>query len=291
MYKKNVLTNEQRTDIINKYITGEYTCAQLARNYGVWPNTINGLLRRRKIPIYNDSSELKRKYTLNQNYFDIIDTEEKAYFLGFLFADGCNHESKNTILISLQELDKHILETFKICIDSSKPLYVKRCDIDNKRKIKTKQKAYELVINSKHMSAQLARLGCVQAKSLILEFPSEDIVPSNLIRHFIRGYFDGDGCCYISKPKNYKVTNYGIEIMSTKMFCDSISTIIKNELSISTRVYDIDILKYKSITKKLRFSGINKVFTFLDWIYKDSNIYLNRKYDKYLYIKEILNKT
>jgi hypothetical protein len=63
-----------------------------------------------------------RRYELNENYFDVIDSHDKAYILGFLFADGCNNPKKYTISISLQEEDKDILEKMRILIGSEKKL-------------------------------------------------------------------------------------------------------------------------------------------------------------------------
>jgi hypothetical protein len=86
------LTDEQKIEICNKYKTGEYTLIKLANEYNVKYPTVSSILKVRKISLRKDISALHQKYTINQNYFDKIDTEEKAYFLGFLYADGYNNE-------------------------------------------------------------------------------------------------------------------------------------------------------------------------------------------------------
>lgn len=62
------------------------------------------------------------------------------------------------------------------------------------KKIDNEEKAYRIAIYSKELAMDLIKLGCFQNKSLILKFPTEQQVPKHLIHHFMRGYFDGDGC-------------------------------------------------------------------------------------------------
>ena len=68
------------------------------------------------------TNKCRRKYSLNENYFDDINTPNKAYILGLMYADGCNFPPKSTSNISLQESDKELLEKIKIEIESTQPL-------------------------------------------------------------------------------------------------------------------------------------------------------------------------
>ena len=88
--------------------------------------------------------------------------------------------------------------------------------------------------------------------------------------HFIRGYFDGDGSVHFAKNRNCIVT-----ITSTESFCSSIKDIIKEELNIHGCITDASC--HNGITKVLSISGKNQVKTFLDFLYKDSDIFLERK--------------
>lgn len=63
-----------------------------------------------------------RKYNFNEHYFDIIDCQEKAYWLGFFAADGYNHVDKGCIEVRLHKQDKEILEKFKSCIKADNPI-------------------------------------------------------------------------------------------------------------------------------------------------------------------------
>ena len=203
-----------------------------------------------------------RIYPLNENYFDVIDCEEKAYFLGFLYADGCNHTKKGCVTLTLQEKDKEILTSLSKLLQPTKPLQ----QLKNSSGFKTNQSAYRLVLASKRISEKLVTLGCTGGKTMTLQFPTEDQVPKELQRHFIRGYFDGDG--YVGEHQASLVGTYN--------FCSAISKI--SEEIIGGKFY----LRYKGNypTSEIIVNR-RKARKFLDWIYKDSTIYLQRKYAKY----------
>ena len=209
-----------------------------------------------------------RKYTLNEFYFDVIDNEAKAYFLGFLYADGNHCVKKNRITIGLQERDKYILEEFNRMINSNRPIVFKSKELLNKRKGFTNcQNQYYLNINSKHMSQSLLKLGLFNNKTFILKFPTEDQVPEFLQSHFIRGYIDGDGC----------VEKKGVSFMGTFDFCSKIKEIAKNKLNVNF------YYRFKCTYPISEFTLKNKsARTFLKWIYQDSTIYLKRKYLRFL---------
>lgn len=130
------------------------------------------------------SSLANRKYKVNTTYFNQIDTHEKAYWLGFLFADG--YQNGYEVIINLGAKDSKMLEYFLEAVEST------TC-------VKTRDRNQASVrIGSIEICRDLNRHGCVQAKSLILPAPSnvaEEFLPS-----LVRGYFDGDGC--VTKPSH-----------------------------------------------------------------------------------------
>ena len=93
-------------EMVNLYLTGEYSCHAIGKIHGTVGMSVWNVLKRHGVKV----NKTNRKYTLDESYFDQIDTEEKAYFLGLLYADGCNYEKKNTISIGLQDKDILILE-------------------------------------------------------------------------------------------------------------------------------------------------------------------------------------
>lgn len=279
------LTDNQKIEICEKYKNKNFNCAELGREYKVSKESINYILRVRGITILNNRSKLNRKYTLNENYFDKIDTEEKSYFLGLLYADGYNHEKNSCISLQLQDRDKKILEKFNIEINSNRPLSIIRNSVKNPMW----KDAYKLTINSKHMSQRLSEIGCFQAKSLTLKFPSHDIIPDNLINHFLRGYMDGDGCIYYKLKigkRNGKCFRTKISLVSTNDFCQSTKLIIEQKLSINCHVQN---KSKNNITKDFVITGDRNSVIFLNWIYKDSTTYLNRKHKSYEKLKSLIN--
>lgn len=181
------LNNQEKQELVEKYKAGNFTCTDLAKIYNISREAVGGLLKRRHILINNNQSQLQRKYTLDESYFDEINTEAKAYFLGLLYADGYNNEERNCVQISLQEQDKEILELFNKEIKSNRPLLF----LNLKKYNKNNQNCYRLSISSVKISKRLKELGCLQKKSFKIIFPT--FLREDLIRHFIRGYFDGDG--------------------------------------------------------------------------------------------------
>jgi hypothetical protein len=139
-------------------------------------------------------SEWNRTYKINKDYFEIIDTEEKAYFLGFLFADGCVH--KNKLEISLHHEDRYILERFRKCI------YVENDYSLEEINRSTCEKQFRLLVTSDKISNDLKNKGCIERKTYDLKFPE---LKDELTRHFVRGFFDGDGSIYSVKTNNDNV--------------------------------------------------------------------------------------
>lgn len=193
--------------------------------------------------------------------FETIDTEEKAYWLGFLYADGSVGSADNRIELGLAEKDVGHIEKFRNFIG-----------IPNKISYRPSTKSYRYSFRSIPCKTDLIKQGCVPKKSLILEFPTEQQVPKELIRHFIRGYFDGDGW-FTNTPDCFQVGIIGTENF-IKGFLDSIE--IENK---SNKIFDVH---REDGAKRYVFGAYQDVLNFLNWIYKDSNIYLDRKYEHYL---------
>lgn len=224
----------------------------------------------------------RRKYDVNEHYFDEIDTEAKAYFLGLLYADGYNFEPKGYINLGLIEGDRAILERFRKELGLERPLQFIRAGSPSH------QNQYRLVINSLIMSKALAQKGCYQGKSLTLKFP--EWLQKDLLPHFIRGYFDGDGCIssgyYGRNHDNFRVTAL---LTSSEKFCKSLQIMFDSILGIQGKCYPGQKSKPEKIWS-IYIKNKQQVQLFMDWIYKDSTIYLQRKWDKYQQIKETLKR-
>jgi hypothetical protein len=206
---------------------------------------------------------VKRVNNFNDDYFEKIDTEDKAYFLGLLFADGNVYLKRYRVQITLANEDAYILTKFAECINYSGKLY-------SDRGLYSK-----LILPSKKMCEDLILLGCTANKSLTLKFP--DKVPSELLHHFIRGYFDGDG--HISKHKKLIKPYYYINITSTEEFIIILKDIFaKNNIDVgkSYKRY-----KNKEISAHTIYVKNKSAKQFVDYVYKNATIFLNRKHVVY----------
>jgi len=258
---KKSLTEEQEIEICEKYQKNNLDCKFYGKEYNVSSTTIIKALKKYGVE-RRGNAQLKRKYKVDENYFSKINTEEKAYFLGILYADGSNYTPLYSISLGLQGSDKDILFKLHKIIQPDRPI--------SEKLLESGKMFYTMNISSKTISKQLCELGCVKAKSLILSFPSSSQVPHEFIRHFIRGYLDGDGC--ISKQV--------VSIVSTEQFCKKMKEIISEHLNINS--YVGKFRKDLEITQSIRISGRKQMKIFLDWIYQDATIYMERKYQKYL---------
>lgn len=199
-----------------------------------------------------------KKYKFQENYFEIIDSQQKAYWLGFLYADGYNCVKGKYVSMALQEKDLEILKKFKNHLNFNGPLTYK---LKNNG-----QNQWQICICSGKFSKDLEKLGCVQAKSLILEFPLN--LQSKFIRHFIRGYFDGDG--WVTSGPSWG-------IVSTKNFCNTVNEILSPLIGIK----NLENHPNNNITKIYRVSGRRQLKKIFHFLYKNATIYLKRKYNRF----------
>lgn len=206
----------------------------------------------------------KRKYKLDETVFEKIDSEESAYWLGFIFADGFITKRKSgQDVFSIKSSEIEPLEKIRNFLKTDKPVYK---FISNNGYNKGKH-YYQLTIVSNKIVNDLEKLGCVSNKSLILKYPN---ISKELNNHFIRGYFDGDGSVYYHYQKQYKYL--GINICGTYEF---LSDLLKS----------IDFkgkCLYKEKRKQtncwnIKFLSNKRCVSFLNYIYNNSTVYLSRK--------------
>ena len=272
VYNKKIFTSEELKDIKESYLKGE-SSVSIGKRYGVTHKPILRELQNMGIGV--DQKRSIRKYKLDENYFDTIDTPNKAYILGFLHSDGSNSINKSTVSLSLQEEDREILERIRIELKSEKPLEF--LDYSNKHDFGYSYKnQYRLIMFSKHMCEQLSIKGIVQNKSLVIGFPNW--LDETLLPHYIRGVYDGDGsiCRSYRNDNNLPIL---VTITATSSFCDELKNICLKTLNINSGIYDASC--HNGITKVFVLSGRNIAKKFLDWIYKDADLFLQRKYDRY----------
>jgi hypothetical protein len=200
-----------------------------------------------------------RKHTLRQDFFRIVDTQEKAYFLGLLVADGWINKKSGIVGLSL--IDKPLVELLKQAVGSSVKITTKA--YPDRKNCAPKN---TLVFASIVMIADLETHGCTSRKSLTLQFPST--IPPSLLHHFVRGYFDGDGCVRIAPHGNCSV-----DFVGTYQFLDSIQNWFRIQIS---NFSPVKILSHGRIWR-ITYHGNFRAIQIRELLYKDATFWLDRK--------------
>lgn len=212
------------------------------------------------------------KYLLNyfdEFFFDKIDTEEKAYWLGFIYADGYLNINTNAIGIELKNDDKEHLQKFKKALKAE--LEVKTY---SKNSTYGPQVNCRFVISSAHMKKILLSYFKSVNKTFEGEFPK--LKNKELIRHLIRGFFDGDGNLNGLPKDNEHVFRPSLNFIGTKQTLEYIESISNFPWTWSQRVEDKTKNNYQ-----INCGRANDCLSFLNFMYKDATIYLDRKYKRY----------
>jgi hypothetical protein len=222
------------------------------------------------------------KNSVNHTFFNNINTEEQAYLLGFYVADGCSNKYKDQsyrLKISVSEVDKEILQLYKRFI------YPEANIIQQKSKhYKYQSKDMcSFIVSSNSIFESVNLLGYGRNKTYKnLNLPN---ISKELIPHFIRGYFDGDGAISFKmgerkvikkKTDTHYFNSYCSFTSCTKTLLEDIQKFCKENYDIS---FVIRIHKKKYFSMDI--SSLKNMLLFYNMLYKDANFYLNRKKSKY----------
>lgn len=251
-------------ELFEKYLEEGLNFKQIGEIYGASGSSISS--KAKKLNIIKE-----RKY--NIHVFDNIDTEEKAYWLGFLFADGCvyNSPKRYALSLALKATDYDHVKKFKNFLEDTRDDSVIKVSTINKNNKSYSEARY--VVCSIDIVRKLVSYGCVPRKSLILKFPEESIFKEKkLIFDFIRGYIDGDGCL-CSKGKNQRLY---ISINGTYDFLSKIKEYFPTFYKVSKRgnIYSLEV-------------GCDKADEIATILYENSTIYLDRKYKKFITLRRL----
>lgn len=254
---KHKISIENEDEIIKMYLSG-LSSREIGKKYNVGGGVIDRIL--------NKCNIVKRKnnkiYLLDETYFSNIDTPNKAYILGFIYADGSIRNDNLCLSVVVHNKDIDILQKIKSELKTDTPV----------SKIKNKDHS-RINICNKTICDDLVRMGCKSNKTYDLKFP---ILDKTLVSHFIRGFMDGDGCISISKHNNNRYY-YSLSFTGTKDLLETLKYIfdVDNKITYYKHAYALHIGKKKDVIR------------LLNYIYKDCELYLQRKYNKYLYINEL----
>jgi hypothetical protein len=249
MYRK--ITKAQTKEIITKYSNGTSYCS-IAREYSVNEETVRKLLIREGVYVGRGV----RRYSINESFFEKIDTEAKAYWLGFISADG--HVGDYELRIQLGAKDKDHLRKFKESIKAEHPI--------SELSGQCGTPVVRICVGSKKLSKSLRRLGLDSNKTFNIK-PC-DRVPENLLRHYWRGVVDGDG--WILKRK----TGWDLGLCSASHeFLEGFREFIINHIP----NYSGKVKQDKKTLYRLRCNGISMPRQMASILYYNSSVYLDRK--------------
>ena len=236
----------------------------LSQKYKISHSAITNNLKRLNIKIIR----YPKKIQFNEHVFDCIDTEEKAYWLGFFSADGYICSRYNAIGLTLAAKDKEHVQKFANFLGCP----------ENVRFSKNKYNgAYSCVISNAHLKTTLMSYGFTTTKSLDLQFPNLNIFKDkSLIKHYLRGNFDGDGCITFRKHLRKRTNDYyyakTIIFVGTKNFILGIQEFFS--------LYDSTVSQDRNhACYTIRTQGMAQKI--LDYFYNHATVYLDRKYNLY----------
>lgn len=268
------MKNYLKEDIINYYLTKPMTLENVAKKFNLCKPTISKILKENNINIYPKNKIYSPQ--LIEDYFETIDTENKAYFLGLIISDGCvfiQKPKQNSVNISLQECDKYILQSFIKDIHTNKHLTT-----DNRG-------CFEISILSDKMVEDLLKYGVVPKKSLNTIFPTN--INYNMYSHLLRGIIDGDGSVSFYKRKD-RPNSYTKAIrlcQGNEKFLNDIIQFLHKE--INTNI--ISIYQEKESLWSIAYRNNEDMLKIYNYLYGNATIYMKRKKDKYdLIIQDII---
>jgi hypothetical protein len=246
-------------------------CTILSKKYKCGEGNIIKLLRNNNIKINTNKS-----INFDRNYFHTIDTWSKAYLLGLLDADGYIdiHNQFVQYAVTDLELVQYLANCIKYPLDEIKTPKISK---------RSKLQIYKLKLCSNVMVKDLINNGCVHQKTYYLKFPTQNIVPENLMSAWFLGFLDGDGCI---RTKN---NSLNIQYRGTVDIIHGIRDWIVKNLNLNVYVAYTNYKNHEGQYAECIIRGGKESLKFLDYIYKDAEFYLQRKYDKYQAIKAHYN--
>ena len=259
---------ERLQQISDAYLNNKDTLA-CASQFGISRGYIYQLLDKNNID-RQKPSEYTRKYYLNENYFEQL-TQESAYWLGFLLADGCLYQDKYSkrIQLCLAQKDEAHLEMFRNAITDT-PLYHGHSKLSGKDRYHVR-----LTISSEKVYSSLIKLGLFPRKSLVHDTP---IIPEHLMAPMYLGYFDGDGSVYAAQSQTQRGKKYGINIVGPQSFCLKFQSWMFDKTQAHLNIAQLNCADGKLYSLRGATEASIRILTFL---YEKSDIFLSRKFNIY----------
>lgn len=243
--------------VCQDYQTGNYSSRELGIKYSLSKTCILKILERYNIPKVNRRLV---NNNLDVHYFDDIDTEEKAYFLGFIFADGSI--SNDEFFLDINEKDIEMLLRIREEIHSN-------CKITTRKKGNSMMS--RIAIKNKVFCSSLSQYGIIENKTKMTSHLPVEKIPTIFYKDFLRGLIDGDGWVIKTKQNLYKI-GYVTQYYSTALdFVEMLNSLLeekwKNKILTPKDRYAIVNIQKQSIVKQVALV-----------LYKGNKICLSRKF-------------
>jgi hypothetical protein len=255
-------------EIHSKHLSGK-SLRELSDEYSMPFNTIYYGFKRLKLEVRKATNDQRRyKAVIQDDWFDNVDCQEKAYFLGLLMADGYVYSPGGNksprVCLKLHKEDRYLVETFVSLVAPGHTLY-------------PDQNSFGCQIPSFKLVQALSEYGLYERKTVVGKtFP---VLSDDLRFHFIRGFFDGDGSIHLAERN--KSTIYICAVDSS--FLEDVKTFLDIH-QISNTIYKEDRDSYRAMYKL----GINSRVKFYQKMYKNASIFMIRKKLKYDHVNTVL---
>src|SRR5271157_609669 len=249
------------TELIRLYQSG-MTAKQVGSHLGVSKQTVLRYLKKNNV----ERRPPRRLYALDESYFDQIDCHEKAYWLGFILADGS--VSHDGLSVALQRRDHTHLELLASHVGFKGE--VKKILAKNTRTGKVHE-ASRLQIWSQRLVSPLIKKGLSEFKKL------GDIgickIRAYLLSSLLRGYFDGDG----------SITTSGDSLRFS--ICDSNATVVewyRNTLVEQLHLHPTKVFRRNGTSSLVHYTGNRQVPKIMRYLYAPGGPRLLRKYLRFI---------
>jgi len=262
-----------RIDIDDNLVIERYNelknLKKVANSFGVSLRPIKRILKKNNLQLTN------RRFDVNHSYFRIIDSEEKAYWLGFLFADGCVRKTKtgSQVVLKLSLKDENHLIQFKNALSSEHKISYYKNKTKTKKGVDSFSDNCLIRINSNKLVTDLINQGCLPNKTFIIDKPNID---EKYYKHFLRGFYDGDVNFFYSEETKFSVMTIVCASENFRKFI--IDTISK--------IPNIGNIHEDETKYTIKITNIVGIIQFLSYIYDYSKIELTRKKEYYERYKE-----
>lgn len=269
--KKKTLTDSQLKELEQDFYNG-VIYDELSKKYSLDKETLRNIIKEKKFVRRNNNRINKR---ILSDYFSLIDKPEKAYWLGFLYTDGCvdHYRSTGRIRLQVQEQDIDILEQLKkdLCLD---------CQIIYD--VRPNSTCCSVEFTDEQIFNDLSKYGIIPNKTYESKYLPYQNIPKEYLTAYLLGVYDGDGGLSYSKDFSKDVTlSFATYYEQTaKDFQSLIDQLIDKQNS--NKVF------YTSAWH-CAWRGRIQVLNILDKLYESCPIHLNRKYELYKKLKNSLS--